>query len=163
MYPAVTIDELHDGARGNDLASSLNLLLAHISATWLKTRGFQRHLSAPKLRNYRLLLDEQAAQILAMREALAERVRRIGLTTIRPVGNVHSLRRLADADDAGPGPGAMLGELHRDNLRLLDEMRDARTRCEAVADVATASLLEVFIDEGEWRAWFLAEACGAAR
>jgi starvation-inducible DNA-binding protein len=141
-----------------DLAGALNTLLADVFALYVKTKNFHWHVSGPHFRDYHLLLDEQADQIFAVTDAIAERVRKIGGTTIRSIGQIARLQRLADNDADYVTPPDMLAELRDDNLRLTAAMRETHSLCDEHGDVATASLIEVWIDEAERRTWFLFEA-----
>jgi starvation-inducible DNA-binding protein len=141
-----------------DIAAGLNLLLADTFALYLKTKNFHWHVSGPHFRDYHLLLDEQADQIFAMTDVLPERVRKLGGTTIRSIGDISRQQRIADNDAAYVDPQDMLAELREDNQRVVAAMREAHDVCDEHNDVATASLLEVFIDEAEKRVWFLYEA-----
>ena len=140
-----------------DLTGGLNILLADVYALYLKTKNFHWHMSGPHFRDYHLLLDEQGDQIFAMTDALAERVRKIGGTTLRSVGHIGRLQRLLDNDAGFVSPSAMLAELREDNRQLTAYMRETHALCDEHDDVATASLLEVWIDEAERRTWFLFE------
>jgi starvation-inducible DNA-binding protein len=141
-----------------DVAAGLNLLLADTFALYLKTKNFHWHMSGPHFRDYHLLLDEQADQIFAMTDPLAERVRKIGGTTLRSVGHIARLQRVLDNDADYVEPLDMLAELRDDNKQLAAAMREAHGVCDESGDVASASLLEVWIDETERRTWFLFEA-----
>jgi starvation-inducible DNA-binding protein len=141
-----------------DLSGGLNVLLADVFALYLKTKNFHWHMSGPHFRDYHLLLDEQADQILAITDTIAERVRKLGGTTLRSVGHIARLQRLVDNDAEYVSPLDMLAELREDNQRLAASMRAAHGMCDERGDVATASLLEVWIDEAERRVWFLFEA-----
>ena len=142
-----------------DIAGALNAVLADTFALYLKTKNFHWHVSGPHFRDYHLLLDEQADQIFATTDALAERVRKIGQPTLRSIGDIsRAAQRLADNDAAYVTPDDMLAELRDDNQRVVASMREAHGLCDEHEDVATASLLEVFIDEAERRVWFLYEA-----
>jgi starvation-inducible DNA-binding protein len=141
-----------------DLTGGLNVLLADVFALYLKTKNFHWHMSGPHFRDYHLLLDEQADQILAITDTIAERVRKLGGTTLRSVGHIARLQRLVDNDAEYVSPLDMLAELREDNQRLAASMRAAHGMCDERGDVATASLLEVWIDEAERRVWFLFEA-----
>jgi starvation-inducible DNA-binding protein len=141
-----------------DISAELNALLADTFALYLKTKNFHWHMSGPHFRDYHLLLDEQADQIYAIADPIAERVRKLGGTTIRSIGHISRLQRLADNDADFVTPSGMLAELREDNLRLAGFMRETHVLCDDVGDVATASLLEVWIDEAERRVWFLFEA-----
>jgi starvation-inducible DNA-binding protein len=145
-----------DGNAVTAIADALNWLLADSFALYLKTKNFHWHLSGPHFRDYHLLLDEQAAQILATTDPLAERVRKLGATTLRSIGEIGRLQRIPDNDSEYVSASAMLAELQDDNRALAAAMRLAHEVCAARGDVATTSLLEVWIDEAERRAWFLA-------
>ncbi len=141
-----------------DLAGALNILLADMFGLYLKTKNFHWHVSGPHFRDYHLLLDEQGEQIFATTDAIAERVRKIGATTLRSIGHIGRLQRIADNDADFVTPMDMLAELRDDNKRLVARMRETHDLCDEHGDVATASLLEVWIDEAERRTWFLFEA-----
>jgi starvation-inducible DNA-binding protein len=141
-----------------DISGALNALLADIFALYLKTKNFHWHMSGPHFRDYHLLLDEQGAQIFAIIDGIAERVRKIGGTTIRSIGEISRLQRVADNDAPYVSPEDMLSELHEDNKDLVLRMRAVHTLTDDEDDVATTSLLETWIDEAERRAWFLFEA-----
>lgn len=140
------------------IAIALNELLADFFALYLKTKNFHSHVSGPHFRDYHLLFDEQAAQILATTDVLAERVRKIGQSTLRSVGQVARLQRLADNEAEHVEPASMLSELRRDNAALAEHMRQLHDLCDQHRDLATASLLENWLDEAEQRSWFLYEA-----
>jgi starvation-inducible DNA-binding protein len=146
-----------------DLAGALNILLADVFTLYLKTKNFHWHVSGPHFRDYHLLLDEQGEQIFAMTDDIAERVRKIGGTTLRSIGHVGRLQRLRDNDADFVTPLDMLAELRDDNKQLVTSMRETHDLCEEHGDVATASLLETWIDEAERRVWFLFEASRAPR
>jgi starvation-inducible DNA-binding protein len=141
-----------------DVSAALNALLADMFALYLKTKNFHWHISGPHFRDYHLLLDEQADQIFATTDPIAERVRKIGGRTIHSVGHISRLKRLIDNDADYVTPLDMLAELREDNKQLTNEMRRTHALCDEHSDVATASLLEVWIDEAERRTWFLYEA-----
>jgi starvation-inducible DNA-binding protein len=140
-----------------DIGGALNGLLADVFALYLKTKNFHWHMSGPHFRDYHLLLDEQATQIFAMTDPIAERVRKIGGPTLRSIGQISRTQRIADNDAEYVDPNDMLAELREDNLRLTSSMRQVHGVCDEYGDVATASLLEVWIDETERRSWFLFE------
>ncbi|QEN90175.1 DNA starvation/stationary phase protection protein [Labrys sp. KNU-23] len=140
-----------------DLSGALTTLLADVFTLYLKTKNFHWHVSGPHFRDYHLLLDEQADQIFAMTDAIAERVRKIGGTTLRSAGHIGRLQRLSDNDADFVTPGDMLAELLDDNKRLIGFLRETHDLCDEHRDVATASLIENWIDETERRAWFLFE------
>ncbi len=141
-----------------DISGALTILLADFFALYMKTKNFHWHVSGPHFRDYHLLLDEQATQILDATDAVAERVRKIGGTTLRSVGQIARQQRLLDNDADYVTPTDMLAELREDNLQLTAFMRETHGLCDEHGDVASASLLEVWIDEAEGRAWFLFEA-----
>ncbi len=141
-----------------DLAGALNALLADMFVLYMKTKNFHWHVSGPHFRDYHLLLDEHATQIYDTTDAIAERVRKIGGTTIRSIGHVGRLQRLDDNNADYVTPQDMLAELREDNKQLVASMRETHNLCEEHEDVATASLIEVWIDEAERRVWFLFEA-----
>ena len=140
-----------------NITGAINALLADVFALYLKTKNFHRHVSGPHFRDYHLLLEEQASQILAMTDGLAERVRKIGGTTIRSTGHITRLQRLRDNDADYVDPLDMLAELREDNRAMLARMREVHDLCGDSNDVATTSLLESWIDEAERRIWFLFE------
>ncbi|HEY4920152.1 MAG TPA: DNA starvation/stationary phase protection protein [Xanthobacteraceae bacterium] len=144
-----------------DVAAALNLVLADVFTLYLKTKNFHWHMSGPHFRDYHLLLDEQSDQIFAMTDPIAERVRKIGGTTLHSIGEIGRLQRLADNDAVYVTPQDMLAELRDDNARLTASMREAHGVCDEHGDVASASLLEVWIDETERRTWFLFESTRA--
>lgn len=141
-----------------DISAALEGLLADVFALYLKTKNFHWHMSGPHFRDYHLLLDEHGDQIFAMTDPIAERARKIGGTTLRSIGHIARIQRIADNDAEHVEPQDMLAELRDDNLRLTSAMRQAHDVCDEHHDVATASLLEVWIDETERRTWFLFEA-----
>jgi len=140
-----------------DLSTSLTTLLADTFALYVKTKNFHWHMSGSHFRDYHLLLDEQGDQIFAMTDAIAERVRKIGGTTLRSIGHIGRLQRLLNNDAEFVSPSAMLAELRDDNRQLTAYMRETHALCDEHNDVATASLLENWIDESERRTWFLFE------
>ena len=140
------------------ISQALNGLLADAFALYLKTKNFHWHVSGPHFRDYHLLLDEQADQIFATTDELAERVRKIGGTTLRSIGDIAKHQSIADNDEAFVAPGDMLRELMADNKAVAAAMRKAHEIADKHEDVATASLLETFIDATERRTWFLFEA-----
>jgi starvation-inducible DNA-binding protein len=141
-----------------DIAGALNALLADTFALYLKTKNFHWHVSGPHFRDYHLLLDEQATQIFATTDEIAERVRKIGGATLRSIGHIARLQRIPDNDADYVDPLDMLAELRDDNKALASRMLEAHDLCDEHRDVATASLLENFIDEAQRRTWFLYEA-----
>jgi len=139
------------------IGGALNVLLADVFALYMKTKNFHWHMSGPHFRDYHLLLDEHGDQIFAMTDDIAERVRKIGGGTIHSIGHIGRLQRLSDNDAEYVDPLDMLAELREDNRMLLASMREVHYLCDEENDVATASLLEVWIDETERRIWFLFE------
>jgi starvation-inducible DNA-binding protein len=140
-----------------DLSAALNAVLADTFALYVKTKNFHWHMSGPHFRDYHLLLDEHSDQIFAMTDVIAERVRKIGGNTLRSIGDIGRRTRIADNDAPYVAPDDMLAELRDDNQRVVTAMREAHDVCDEHNDVATASLLENFIDEAERRVWFLYE------
>jgi len=143
------------------ISNALNVLLADMFALYLKTKNFHWHISGPHFRDYHLLLDEQGEQIFATTDAIAERVRKIGGTTLRSIGHIGRLQRFLDNDADFVTPSDMLAELRDDNKQLVVNLRETHGLCDEHGDVASASLLENWIDEAERRAWFLFEATRA--
>jgi starvation-inducible DNA-binding protein len=141
-----------------DISGALNALLADMFALYVKTKNFHWHISGPHFRDFHLLLDEQADQIFATTDPIAERVRKIGGTTLRSIGQIAAQKRLIDNDAEFVTPRDMLAELRDDNKQLVSEMRRTHALCDEYSDVATTSLIEVWIDEAERRTWFLFEA-----
>ena len=141
-----------------DISGALNALLADVFALYVKTKNYHWHMSGPHFHDYHLLLDEQAEQIFAATDAIAERVRKIGGTTLRSIGHIGRLQRLLDNDADFVTPPDMLAELRDDNTTLTKTLREAHDVCSEHGDVASASFLEIWIDEAERRAWFLFEA-----
>jgi starvation-inducible DNA-binding protein len=139
------------------ISGALNVLLAEVFALYIKTKNFHWHMSGPHFPDYHLLLDEHGDQIFAMTDAIAERVRKIGGVTIHSIGHIDGLQRLTDNDAEYVDPLDMLAEVREDNRALLAGMREAHDLCDEENDVATTSLLEVWIDETERRIWFLFE------
>jgi starvation-inducible DNA-binding protein len=144
------------------IAAALTGLAADAFALYLKTKNFHWHMSGPHFRDYHLLLDEHGDQIYAMIDPLAERVRKLGQTTLRSIGHIAKLQSIKDNDQAFVAPLDMLSELERDNKAFIASQRKAHELCDENGDVASASLLEVWIDETERRTWFLFEASRGA-
>lgn len=140
-----------------DLAAALNGVLADTFALYMKTKNFHWHMSGPHFRDYHLLLDEHSEQIFAMTDVIAERVRKIGGNTLRSIGDISRHTRIDDNDAPYVAPDDMLAELREDNQRVVAAMREAHDVCDEHNDVASASLLENFIDQAERRVWFLYE------
>jgi starvation-inducible DNA-binding protein len=141
-----------------DISAALSALLADTFALYVKTKNFHWHMSGPHFRDYHLLLDEHGDQIFAMTDPIAERARKIGGTTIRSIGHIARQQRIKDNDAEYVDPQDMLSELREDNQALVTTMREIHDVCDEHGDVATASLLEVWIDETERRTWFLFES-----
>ena len=141
-----------------NVEGTLNVLLADMIALYLKTKNFHWHVSGPHFRDYHLMLDEQSDQIFATTDDIAERVRKIGGTTLRSIGHISRLQRVIDNDADYVAPMDMLAELRDDNQQLTARMRETHDLCDGHGDVATASLLENWIDEAERRSWFLFES-----
>ena len=144
------------------VSQALNTLLADTFALYLKTKNFHWHMSGPHFRDYNLLLDEQGDQLYAMTDPIAERIRKVGGTTLRSIGHIARMQRISDNDADYVDPLDMLAELQGDNKQLVAEMRRVHELCDAYSDVATASLLENWIDETERRTWFLFESSRTA-
>jgi starvation-inducible DNA-binding protein len=156
MAPLQTPTDL--GAQATkDLSAAFNLLLADVFALYLKTKNFHWHVSGPHFHDYHRALDEQADQIFAITDPIAERVRKVGGATLRSIGQIARLQRVLDNDADYVTPDDMLAELRDDNRALAGRMREVHAVCDEHGDVAGASLLEVWIDEAEGRSWFLYE------
>ena len=144
-----------DSAAAREVGGAMNKILADVFALYIKTKNFHWHVSGPHFRDYHLLLDEQADQIFAMTDAIAERVRKIGATTLRSIGQISKNQRVLDNDADYVEASDMLAELREDNAALAANMREAHDLCDKHRDIASASLFEGWIDETERRAWFL--------
>ena len=140
-----------------DIAAAMNAILADVFALYVKTKNFHWHMSGPHFRDYHLLLDEQADQLFAMTDPIAERIRKIGGLTLRSIGHIARTQRVIDNDAEYVEPLDMIAELAEDNKTLAARLREAHNVCGEHRDLATASLIEVWIDETERRAWFLFE------
>jgi starvation-inducible DNA-binding protein len=145
-------------AATKDVAGAMNAILADVFALYLKTKNFHWHMSGPHFRDYHLLLDEQGDQLFAMTDPIAERIRKIGGTTLRSIGHIGRTQRILDNDAEYVEPEDMLAELCEDSKALVARLREAHNVCQEHNDVATTSLIEVWIDETERRIWFLFEA-----
>lgn len=141
-----------------DIAASLNAILADVYALYLKTKNFHWHMSGPHFRDYHLLLDDQATQLFAMTDPIAERARKLGGPTLRSIGHISRTQRILDNDADYVEPMDMLAELRDDNRALVAALREVHGVCDEHNDIASASLIEVWIDETEERGWFLFEA-----
>ena len=155
--PLATPTDL-EGAATKDIAGAMNAILADVFALYLKTKNFHWHMSGPHFRDYHLLLDEQADQLFAMTDPIAERVRKLGGATLKSIGHIAQAQRVLDNDAEYVEPLDMLAELRDDNKMLAARFREAHNVCDEHRDIATASLIEVWIDETERRTWFLFEA-----
>ncbi len=155
--PLVTPTDLKPKAT-KDIAGALNGILADVFALYLKTKNFHWHMSGPHFRDYHLLLDDQADQIYAMADPIAERIRKVGGTTLRSIGHIARTQRVLDNDAEYVQPLDMLAELRDDSKTLAARLREAHDVCDEHRDIASASLIEVWIDETERRTWFLFEA-----
>ena len=140
-----------------DIAAALNGVLADVYAIYLKTKNFHWHMSGPHFRDYHLLLDEQADQLFAMTDPIAERIRKIGGTTLKSISHISRTQRVLDNDAEYVEPLSMLAELREDNKTLAARLREANDLCNEHRDMATASMIDVWIDETERRTWFLFE------
>jgi len=143
-----------------EITSVLRPLLADVFSLYLKTKSFHWHMTGRHFRDYHLLLDEQAEQIFAMTDEIAERARKLGGSTLRSIGDIARRQRLRDNDRESLSPREMLSDLTDDNRQLAGFLRSAHETCERHYDVATTSLIEVWIDQTERRAWFLSETVG---
>jgi starvation-inducible DNA-binding protein len=141
-----------------DISAAMNRILADVFALYLKTKNFHWHMSGPHFRDYHLLLDEQGEQLFAMTDPIAERVRKLGGITLRSIGQIARTQRVLDNNAEYVEPLDMLAELRDDNANLAARLREAHGVCEEHRDIATTSLIEVWIDETERRTWFLFEA-----
>jgi starvation-inducible DNA-binding protein len=155
--PLITPTDLDPDA-SRDIAGSMNAILADVFALYIKTKNFHWHMSGAHFRDYHLLLDEQADQLYAMTDPIAERIRKIGGTTLRSIGHIARTQRVQDNDAQYVEPLDMLAELREDNKELAARLREVHDVCDEHRDIATASLIETWIDETERRTWFLFEA-----
>ncbi len=155
--PLVTPTDLKAAAT-TDIAAAMNGVLADVFALYLKTKNFHWHMSGPHFRDYHVMLDEQADQLYAMTDPIAERIRKVGGTTLRSIGHIARTQRILDNDADYVEPSDMLAELREDNKTLVTRLREAHGVCDDHQDIATASFIEVWIDETERRTWFLFEA-----
>jgi starvation-inducible DNA-binding protein len=155
--PLATRTDLSPAAT-KDIAAAMNAILADVFALYLKTKNFHWHMSGPHFRDYHLLLDEQADQLFAMTDPIAERVRKLGGPTLKSIGHISRIQRVLDNDAEYVEPLDMLAELAEDNRTLAARLREAHDVCDEHRDVATTSLIEIWIDEAERRGWFLFES-----
>ena len=154
--PLTTPTELTRSAT-RDIAGTMNAILADVFALYLKTKNFHWHMNGPHFRDYHLLLDEHSGQLFAMTDPIAERIRKIGGLTIKSIGQISHIQRVLDNDADYVDPADMIAELAEDNQTLAARLREAHNVCDEHRDVATASLIEVWINETERRTWFLSE------
>ena len=155
--PLITPTDLK-GRATKDISAGMNAILADVFALYLKTKNFHWHMSGPHFRDYHLLLDEQADQLYAMTDPIAERIRKIGGTTLRSIGNIARVQRIKDNDAEYVDASDMLAELREDNKTLAERLREVHNVVDEHRDIATASLIENWIDETERRTWFLFES-----
>ncbi|MGO9989011.1 MAG: Dps family protein [Steroidobacteraceae bacterium] len=155
--PLITPTDL--GAKASaDIAGGMNGILADVFSLYMKTKNFHWHMSGPHFRDYHLLLDEQADQLYAMTDPIAERIRKTGGSTLRSIGHIARIQRIKDNDAEYVDPQDMLAELREDNQTLAARLREVHGMVDELRDIATASLIETWIDETERRTWFLFEA-----
>lgn len=154
--PLLTPTDLRTSA-SRDIAGAMNAILADIYAIYLKTKNFHWHMSGPHFRDYHLLLDEQACQLFDMTDAIAERIRKLGGTTLRSIGHIGRVQRVLDNNSDYVTPDDMLAELREDNKTLTKHLREAHNLCNGHHDIATVSLIDTWINESEQRVWFLFE------
>jgi len=159
--PLATPTDLKPAAT-KDIAAALNGVLADVFALYLKTKNFHWHMSGPHFRDYHLMLDEQSEQLFAMTDPLAERIRKVGGRTLRSIGHIARTQRVLDNDAEYVEPADMLAEVRDDNQALAARLREAHDLCNEHRDIASASLIEVWIDETERRTWFLFESTRSA-
>jgi len=152
--PLITPTDLGATASA-DIAGGMNAILADVFALYMKTKNFHWHMSGPHFRDYHLLLDEQADQLYAMTDPIAERIRKTGGSTLRSIGHIARIQRIKDNDADYVDPLDMLAELREDNQTLAARLREVHDVVDEVRDIATASLIENWIDETERRTWFL--------
>src|SRR5688572_10906471 len=157
----ITTGESHNefsiGMTRTSGSGGMNAILADVFALYLKTKNFHWHMSGPHFRDYHLMLDEHATQLLAMTDDMAERVRKIGGSTLKSIGQIAKQQRILDNDADFVAPDDMLAELRDDNKQLVDSLRELHDLTDEAGDAATTSLIENWIDEGERRTWFLFE------
>jgi starvation-inducible DNA-binding protein len=156
--PLITPTDLSPEAT-KDVAGAMNAILADVFALYLKTKNFHWHMSGPHFRDYHLLLDEHSEQLFAMTDPIAERVRKIGGMTLHSIGQIAKMQRIPDNNAPYVEPLDMIAELREDNKALAQRLRQAHEVCDEHRDIATASLIEVWVDETERRTWFLFETC----
>jgi starvation-inducible DNA-binding protein len=147
-----------DAAATKDVSAAMNGILADVFALYLKTKNFHWHMSGPHFRDYHVMLDEQAAELYAMTDPIAERIRKLGGSTLRSIGQISRTQRILDNDADYVEPSDMLAELCEDNKTVAERLREVHSVCDEHNDIASASVIEVWIDETERRTWFLFEA-----
>ncbi len=160
--PLVTPTDLSADAT-RDIGGAMNAILADVLALYLKTKNFHWHVSGPHFHDYHLMMDDQADQLFAMTDPIAERIRKVGATTLRSIGHIARIQRVLDNDADYVEPADMLAELREDNQDLAARLREAHGVCDEHRDIATASLIETWIDETERRTWFLFETSRAGK
>src|ERR1700678_848927 len=148
-----------DASASESIAGEMNAILADVFALYLKTKNFHWHMSGPHFRDYHLLLDEQADELYAMTDPIAERIRKVGGSTLRSIGHIARIQRVVDNDAEYVHPLDMLAELREDSNALAGRLREVHDMVDELRDIATASLIENWIDETERRTWFLFESC----
>ena len=158
VNPALATPDDLEPAAALSVADALNILLADSFALYIKTKNFHWHVSGPHFRDYHLMLDEQASEVFGTTDAIAERVRKIGATTLRSIGDIRRHQTIADNDAAYVTPQAMLGELRDDNFALVDALRRVKALADNAKDNATSAMVDEWTDSAERRAWFLFEA-----
>ncbi|MBC9032634.1 DNA starvation/stationary phase protection protein [Sphingomonas sp. JC676] len=158
LAPALATPSDLDRGEVRAVATALNAILADTFALYIKTKNFHWHVSGPHFRDYHLLLDDQATEIFAITDAIAERVRKIGATTLRSIGDIARRQTIFDNDADYVLPRAMLSELREDNLMLVESFRRAKQFADAASDNATSAMIDTWTDDAERRAWFLFEA-----
>ena len=147
-----------DASATKDVSAAMNGILADVFALYLKTKNFHWHMSGPHFRDYHVMLDEQADQLYAMTDPIAERIRKLGGTSLRSIGHISRIQRILDNDADFVEPSDMLAELCDDNKTIAARLREVHSVCDEHDDIASASFIEVWIDETEQRTWFLFEA-----
>ena len=155
--PLATPSDLKNKA-GRDITGALNAILADAYALYLKTKNFHWHMSGPHFRDYHLLLDDQATELLAMTDPVAERVRKLGGATLRSIGQIGRMQRVLDNDSEDVEPSDMLAELREDNETMAAWLRSTHALCDEHHDIGSASMIEAWIDQTERRTWFLFES-----
>lgn len=160
--PLITPTDLSDDAT-RDIGGAMNAILADVFALYLKTKNFHWHVSGPHFHDYHLMMDDQSDQLFAMTDPIAERIRKVGAMTLRSIGHIARIQRIQDNDADYVEPTDMLAELCEDNQALAARLREAHEVCNEHRDIATASLIETWIDETERRTWFLFETSRAQR